>query len=83
MEAKQQDDEISGWAFACSLMDKLEDLTGAQVEHMLTTKKESGLSLVANGKVLMSVELEADFSDTIDTLGSLYIMSLLMQGAEA
>lgn len=73
------------WSYAFSLIDKLERLSGGNVRFLSKGRKLYGFSLMANGRVLMSVDYHHSEcpSDAIDRLGGLFITSLMLQGAEA
>ena len=74
------------WESAFDLIDKLEELTGAEVTFITKNKVLCGFQLVANGRVLMVAEYHEstqDPSDSIDVLGGMYIGYLTMRSAEA
>jgi len=77
--------QLSDWGYALTLIAKLEKLSGAKVEFLTKYRKLCGFSLVANDKVLVSVEYDSSEcpSDAIDRLGGLFITLLMLQGAEA
>ena len=72
--------------FAFDLIDKLEELTGAEVTFLTKSKVLCGFQLVANGRVLMVAEYHEatqNPSDAIDVLGGMYVGYLAAQKAEA
>mgnify|MGYP000063885980 CR=1 FL=1 len=73
------------WEAAFDLIDKLEDLTGAEVTFITKNKVLCGFRLVSDGRVLMVAEHNSyqNPSDAIDVLGGMYIGYLTTRSAEA
>tara|TARA_R110000744_G_scaffold120273_5_gene224124 strand:+ start:83 stop:352 length:270 start_codon:yes stop_codon:yes gene_type:complete len=74
------------WEAAFDLIDKLEDLTGAEVTFVTRNKALCGFQLVSSGRLLMIAEYDESTqnpSDAIDILGGMYLEYISIQSADA